>query len=101
MCNTKRILTWCVYGVIFLAWVATSVRVVGYTTRCKPFSAAWQSNGTCRSPIILADVTWFFSSMCIATDWACAIIPVFVVWQLNLKLRAKIQVALILTMGLV
>ncbi|PVH98253.1 hypothetical protein DM02DRAFT_499811, partial [Periconia macrospinosa] len=99
--GTRRVLAWIIYGVIALAWAGTFIRVVAYMARCKPLDAAWDPLGECRSATILSNVTWFFSAVCIATDWICAIIPIFIILRLNLPRRAKIQLAFILALGMI
>jgi hypothetical protein len=98
----KRIYQWILIGVIVLACIATVARTAAYTTRCKPFSAAWKhaSDGHCDSAVILSNVTWFFSGVCILTDWVCAILPIFMIRQLSLPLRQKIQVGFLMALGM-
>ncbi|KAF2684039.1 hypothetical protein K458DRAFT_451772 [Lentithecium fluviatile CBS 122367] len=61
----KRIYRWILTGVILLACIGTITRVTAYTTRCKPFAAAWElrNNGHCSSAAILTNATWFFSAV--------------------------------------
>jgi len=98
----KRIYKWILSGVILLSCIGTITRVAAYTTRCKPFAAAWEQvdHGHCNPAAILTNVTWFFSGVCIFTDWVCAILPIFVIRQLSLPLRTKIQIACILALGM-
>ncbi|KAF1948988.1 hypothetical protein CC80DRAFT_393578, partial [Byssothecium circinans] len=99
--GTKHIFTWILYGVIVLACVGSLTSITAYATRCKPFSAAWNPIGTCRSGAILENVTWFFSVVCIFTDWVCATLPILIIWQLKLPLRTKIQLGFILALGMI
>ncbi|KAF5008709.1 hypothetical protein FDECE_5036 [Fusarium decemcellulare] len=68
---------------------------------CKPFAATWNpSLGTCQKTISLQTVSYIVSAIQMATDWACAIIPFFIVAGLQMSRRRKISVIAILGLGI-
>ncbi|KAF1960140.1 hypothetical protein CC80DRAFT_438682 [Byssothecium circinans] len=96
----QRKFRWILYNVIGISTLGSFIRVVVYIARCKPLAAAWNpAKGKCGSPSILTNVTYFFSAVCIVTDWTCAILPVFVIWGIQLSRNAKIYVGVILALG--
>ncbi|KAK8088283.1 hypothetical protein PG997_003244 [Apiospora hydei] len=68
---------------------------------CRPFAANWNpALGTCQKVITLTTVSYIVSSIQMATDWACAIIPFFIVADLQMPRRAKVSVVGILGLGI-
>jgi len=47
----------------------------------------------------MINITLVHSAIMAAADWTCAILPVFLVWDLKMNKRLKISVALILMIG--
>lgn len=50
---------------------------------------------------IIQNISYFISASSIITDWACAILPCFIVWKLNMKRKLKVSVAVVLALGAV
>ncbi|KAF2868788.1 hypothetical protein BDV95DRAFT_609694 [Massariosphaeria phaeospora] len=98
--STNRIHHWILYGVIFASTAGSIIRICAFLGRCHPVEAAWDpSKGKCGSPEIMTHVAYFFGALCIATDWICAVIPVFVVWNIRLTWKAKVYVGIMLALG--
>lgn len=85
---------------MFLACAASFIRVVAYTSRCRPFKAAWDPDaGTCANVKILTDTSYFFGAVCILTDVVCAVLPSVVIWSMRLERRVKWYLGIILALG--
>ncbi|KAK6859984.1 hypothetical protein PG995_003620 [Apiospora arundinis] len=73
--------------------------------QCNPVSAAWDSKlmaeGThCQDPAILADIYYATTAVNIFTDWATALMPIPLLWNVKLNRNAKVSVAAILGLGI-
>ncbi|KAJ5388227.1 hypothetical protein N7509_010768 [Penicillium cosmopolitanum] len=73
---------------------------------CKPVSYFWNQvdlthSGTCTSINTLLAIAYFYSSVTIVCDLALGILPVFLVWNLQMNHRTKIAVGGILSLGAV
>lgn len=55
--------------------------------------------GSCQKSISLTTVSYIISAIQMATDWACAVIPFFIVASLQMP-RRKVSVLLILGLGI-
>jgi hypothetical protein len=55
--------------------------------------------GGCASTTFIADATYTHCSVNIWSDLTLCILPFFVIWNLNMNIRSKISVALILSLG--
>jgi hypothetical protein len=81
--------------------------------QCHPISYFWTQSpyttsdvppvegASCISREIIADSTYAHGALSAAADWTLGILPIFIVWNLNMNPRTKISVALILALGAV
>lgn len=58
-----------------------------------------QNSGTCQDKLSLTTVSYIVSAIQMATDWACALVPFFVVAGLQMSRRKKVSVLCILGLG--
>ncbi|EPS31207.1 hypothetical protein POX_h09506 [Penicillium oxalicum] len=71
---------------------------------CRPVSYFWDSanptkTGTCMSLHELAMIVYVYSSFTIVCDLTLSILPIFLVWKLQMSPRTKVAVVVILSMG--
>ncbi|KAK8115691.1 hypothetical protein PG984_012193 [Apiospora sp. TS-2023a] len=93
---------WCV---MILATFSAMLGFVAVLITCQPIARNWDpalSNvGSCMDYAIIQNISYFISASSIITDWACAILPCFIVWNLNIKRKLKVSVAVVLALGAV
>ncbi|KAK8070297.1 hypothetical protein PG994_006913 [Apiospora phragmitis] len=96
---------WCI---MILATFSAILGFIAVVITCQPIAKNWdpvlQSDpdvGECMDYAIIQNISYFISASSILTDWACAILPCFIVWNLNMKRKLKISVAGILALGAV
>jgi hypothetical protein len=90
--------------IIYLVLTLNSFSVIVFLflmLQCKPISYFWNQNqpGHCVNPRLITYTSYIFTGVCIVTDFTLAILPIFVVWNLNMNRRTKAAVAGILGMG--
>lgn len=71
---------------------------------CRPISYFWnrvdpEYSGTCLSVQTLLDIAYLYSALTIICDLTLGILPIFLVWTLQMNRRTKIAVAGILSLG--
>ncbi|CEO60781.1 hypothetical protein PMG11_05321 [Penicillium brasilianum] len=71
---------------------------------CHPISYFWnrvdpRNSGTCLSVQILLDIAYLYSALTIICDLALGILPIFLIWKLQMNHRTKIAVGGILSLG--
>jgi len=70
--------------------------IIGIANICHPINTLWgESKGTCNLKLN-SDVSFFFSAIEIATDWSLAILPAALLWNIQMKRKVKLSVAMIL-----
>ncbi|KAF5620197.1 integral membrane protein [Fusarium sp. NRRL 52700] len=80
--------------------IVTVLALAFVFANCKPFNATWNpALGTCQKSISLQTVSYIVSAIQMVTDWACAIIPFFIVAGLQMSRRRKVSVIAILGLG--
>lgn len=71
---------------------------------CYPISYFWhQANplakGSCLSSTILLNIAYLYSALTIVVDFSLGILPIFLVWNLQMNRRTKFAVGGILSLG--
>ncbi|PSR79578.1 hypothetical protein BD289DRAFT_442227 [Coniella lustricola] len=96
-----RVVIW----VCLVASVASAmVGFVAVVALCQPLAYYWNTSidgGWCASTQIITGISYLISIMAIVTDWTCALIPCFVVWNLQMRSRLKASVCAVLALGII
>ncbi|KAH8589243.1 hypothetical protein B0O99DRAFT_655550 [Bisporella sp. PMI_857] len=89
------------WGLIALTTVANLVAFSAALARCKPIAAGWNpSLGKCLDQSIIITLTYVVSAVNIFTDWSVAIIPIFILWNVQMRRKLKIITGAILAVGI-
>ncbi|KAI1869656.1 uncharacterized protein JN550_005637 [Neoarthrinium moseri] len=100
--TTRKLFKWILYGIIFFTIVGCLVTDIAVLSWCQPISATWDpSAGSCADKSVIINVSYFISVISILTDWVCAILPAFILWNVQLRYRVKLSVAIVLGLGFV
>jgi len=71
--------------------------------QCLPSAYFWTQftggKGSCMDPRIVVRVFFGYSAITCAGDWTFSILPVFMVWDLQMGKKEKVSVILILAVG--
>jgi hypothetical protein len=98
--RTHRVIIWVttvileVYGAVYFFL---------FVLQCRPSNYFWTQytggKGSCINPNTTVIATYVYSGISCAADWTLGIIPIFLVWNLQMNSRTKVSVALILGLG--
>jgi hypothetical protein len=69
---------------------------------CQPVEYTWNrtmDGGTCTSPKQVANVAFALSVMTIVVDWLYALLPIPIIWSLQMNRNLKLSVAFVLGLG--
>lgn len=98
--RSHRLVIYCALGVsIFCGLVFFFVALF----QCTPVSYFWTRTGagSCISIDIIIDVVYAYSALSIVTDFTFTLLPVYLVWNLQMDRRVKFALIPILSMGCV
>lgn len=74
-----------------------------FVLQCLPSSYFWTrftgGSGTCIDPVITVNATYAYSAITCAVDWTLGLLPISLVWDLQMTPRTKLSVAAILALG--
>jgi hypothetical protein len=68
--------------------------------QCRPLKATWDpAAGSCSNGNIITNISWFVTACSITTDFACAVMPFVILWNLQMRKRLKFTIAAMLSLG--
>ncbi|KAL2672223.1 hypothetical protein Neosp_012924 [[Neocosmospora] mangrovei] len=95
--STQRRYKIILYLLIAVSIITTLIAILAVLIRCKPVAASWNPTlGTCIDQSIIIALTYVVSAVNIATDWSVAIIPVFILWNIQMRRTLKRMIGLVL-----
>ncbi|KAK1243109.1 hypothetical protein MKX07_003737 [Trichoderma sp. CBMAI-0711] len=87
---------------LFMATIMAIVGILATLLYCHPLPAYWNPLlGTCGDFMVVVRIGYAWTAIGIVTDWTCAILPYFIVRNLQMSSRHKLIVMLILGLGAV
>ncbi|KAF2797093.1 hypothetical protein K505DRAFT_299077 [Melanomma pulvis-pyrius CBS 109.77] len=97
----RKLHVWIIYAAMFISVVAGTVFFFVTMFQCKPISFFWNKRqpGQCINMDVIIGLAYLYSTFSIISDFTFAILPGFLVWNLQLKPRTKIALIPLLTMG--
>ncbi|KAI1840394.1 hypothetical protein JX265_007215 [Neoarthrinium moseri] len=104
ICVTRvhKIIIWTVIGVTELY---SFFFFLLFVLQCRPTSLFWlrystnPPEGNCLDASVVANAFYGYSAISCVTDWTYSILPIFLVWSLQMNTRVKVSVVLILAAG--
>jgi hypothetical protein len=98
--DTRRRFVWTIWGIMIATAISAIIFMIGIANICHPITTLWGETTTGSCDLKLnSDVSFFFSAVEIATDWSLAILPAALLWNIQMKSRVKLSVALILSLA--
>lgn len=88
------------FAVAFFQMLFAVIPCIVVYVQCRPIEKLWNTSmkGTCWSPAVLNDITYFLTGYTIFADVLLAVLPISAFWQLKMKRSTK--VGLCVMMGL-
>lgn len=96
-----RIHKWIIYVAMLISVIAGFTFFFMTLFQCHPISYFWDKDGDgrCIDPNIVVIMAIIYSVFAIITDLTFVILPMFLVWNLNIKQRDKLALIPLLCMG--
>ncbi|KAL1965503.1 hypothetical protein VTN77DRAFT_5759 [Rasamsonia byssochlamydoides] len=90
------------WSLITASVISTLIACIVVFTTCYPMAALWDKTipgAKCSSLEKIIALSYVVSAINIVTDWVCALMPIFILWNVQMRRKLKISVCLILGMG--
>jgi hypothetical protein len=99
----SRVNAWILYGVMFITVVVGLALFFILILQCTPVSYFWgqvyrTNSGSCH-PDMMIRILYVYSASSVICDFTLGLLPVTLVWNMQLNKRTKIAVVCILSMG--
>ncbi|KAJ4358857.1 hypothetical protein N0V95_002710 [Ascochyta clinopodiicola] len=94
--------TYSLYAVSGIFTAMNLIAMLYIIFHCLPVQYAWDTSikgGKCNPAQTLADIYYATTAVNIATDWFCALLPIPLLWNVQLTRNAKLSVGVILSLG--
>jgi hypothetical protein len=96
---SKRLL-YTLYAILTLSASYGFIAMMTVLLQCRPLKATWDpSAGTCSNGAIIVRLSYFVTACSITTDFACAVMPFVILWNLQMRKRLKFTIAAMLSLG--
>lgn len=88
------------YTIMSIMAITSCICVVWFFVNCVPFQGYWNPGvGECKAADGFLNLSYVGTAAQVASDWACATTPFFVVWKLQMTRRSKVAVVAVLGLG--
>ncbi|KAF2490288.1 hypothetical protein BU16DRAFT_566320 [Lophium mytilinum] len=102
--TTNKLFKMILWTLIALSIIAAIISNVGVWSSCRPMAFTWDKTikgGKCSSINVIIALTYLVSGTNILTDWTCAVLPAFILYDIQMRTKLKISIVLVLGMGAV
>ncbi|KAL8640854.1 MAG: hypothetical protein Q9228_002274 [Teloschistes exilis] len=94
-------LRWCLYALMTGLVLTTIPCIIILSAQCRPLRALWMPGaGTCWSRDVYNDAIWAQVAYSIFSDLICSLLPVVVLWNVNVSKSLKVAVCGLMSVGL-
>uniref|UniRef100_A0A8H7K799 Rhodopsin domain-containing protein n=1 Tax=Bionectria ochroleuca TaxID=29856 RepID=A0A8H7K799_BIOOC len=94
----QRILLWTIIGCSFFVAIMLDIFIL---VECQPMQRIWnEAPGWCYPDSAKVAITFITSGVNIVTDWICTILPIFIIWKLQMPKQRKIALCAVLGLDL-
>ncbi|KAF1919770.1 hypothetical protein BDU57DRAFT_152359 [Ampelomyces quisqualis] len=99
----KPIQKWIIYGAMTVSAFTGAVFFLVTVFQCTPISYFWNARqkGYCVPIDVIIGLTFLYSACAIISDFTFAILPIFLVWGLNMPTKTRMMLIPILSMACV
>ncbi|KAF2495000.1 hypothetical protein BU16DRAFT_562621 [Lophium mytilinum] len=100
--TTKKLFRGILWALIVLSSISTFMACVVVWSTCRPMAATWDKSikgAKCSSLEMIIALSYLVSGVNVVTDWTCAILPAFILWDIQMRTKLKFSVCVILGMG--
>lgn len=101
--TSRRIDTWIIYSVMGITVLTGVVFFFVTMFQCTPISFFWNKDqsGFCVDMEVIIALTYLYSVCSVICDFTFALLPMVIIWRLNINRRSKIALFPIMAMACV
>ncbi|KAL7893935.1 hypothetical protein HDV63DRAFT_164147 [Trichoderma sp. SZMC 28014] len=89
-------------GSMAVMCVVSVVAIFIVAFQCRPLSVAWGvGTGTCLPVVVIVNTAYLISAADIFFSWLYGLLPIYLLWRVQISLRTKLVVSVLLGLGAV
>lgn len=102
--TVRKLDVWIIYSVMVITVLTGVVFFFVTLFQCNPINYFWLrfddgASGTCVDAKVIMALTYLYSVFSVISDFTCAILPMFLIWKLNMGRKTKLALIPIMTMA--
>ncbi|CAO2656027.1 Nn.00g048300.m01.CDS01 [Neocucurbitaria sp. VM-36] len=99
--DKKKVYVWSIYAVMAAVAVVMASTMIYEFFHCTPIAMNWKAveGGSCKAQSNITGFSYALSAVSIFSDWFCALIPIPLLWSVQLDFRVKISIVALLGLG--
>ncbi|KAI0096628.1 hypothetical protein GGR51DRAFT_28219 [Nemania sp. FL0031] len=95
--DRKSIIRKVLIGAIIVVSIFAVATFLALALQCRPVTLNWGiGKGECVAPHVITDIAYAFSAADIASGWLFSTLPIVMLWSVQLSLRVKLSVIILL-----
>ncbi|KAH7127280.1 hypothetical protein EDB81DRAFT_846200 [Dactylonectria macrodidyma] len=101
--SVRRVDIWIIYSVMLVTVLTGVVFFFVTLFQCRPVSYFWEKDqhGSCLDVEVIIALTYMYSAFTVVCDFTFALLPLVLIWKLNMDRKSKIALIPIMTMACV
>ncbi|RYN61063.1 hypothetical protein AA0114_g858 [Alternaria tenuissima] len=100
--NGKKAYEWSIYAIMAAVAAVMASTTIYEFFHCTPIAMNWRAveGGSCKAQSNITGFSFALSAVSIFSDWFCAIIPIPLLWNVQIDFRVKISIIALLGLGI-
>ena len=102
--NTKRICYWIIWVNLIVGAICCITFFFILLFQCSPLNYFWRQvygeSGHCYNRSIVTTSTSVYSVLSALSDWCLGLLPIAILWSVQINLRTKVVIAALLSLGM-
>ncbi|KAJ8132730.1 hypothetical protein O1611_g895 [Lasiodiplodia mahajangana] len=95
--DRKSLIRKVLIGAIIVVTIFAVATFLALALQCRPVTLNWGvGKGECVAPHVITDIAYAFSAADIASGWLFSTLPIVMLWSVQLSLRVKLSVIILL-----
>ncbi|KAF1846395.1 uncharacterized protein K460DRAFT_386647 [Cucurbitaria berberidis CBS 394.84] len=100
--NKKKAYVWATYVVMAAVAIVMASTTIYEFFHCTPIEMNWKAvpGGSCKPKSNITGFSFALSAVSIISDWFCALVPIPLLWSVQIDFRVKLSIVALLGLGI-
>ncbi|KZM18930.1 uncharacterized protein EKO05_0006682 [Ascochyta rabiei] len=100
--DKRKIYQWSIYAIMAAVFLVMASTTIYEFFHCTPIQMNWEAveGGFCKAQSNITGFSFALSAVSIFSDWFCALIPIPLLWNVQIDIRVKSSIIALLGLGI-